>query len=212
MKSCQTNMNAVVTLLADTPALRSLSVGNNELGDAGLERLAALLPRLPGLRHLSVHWNGASHYGVSAILEAAGKLQAAGGTAALGLRELDISYNDIRAADAAQLARLLSRLHRLEALNLERTHLPKHSRLAHRCRGPADVAAAAPLARQRTCASQCVPGWQCVCWTRARVHRLSFRCVLPVERCALQCAVAIISLCLLFLQGWIRSCCTVTSA
>ena len=114
--------------LADMPALRSLSVGYNRLGVTELECLAAVLPRLSGLTHLAVHLNHASHVGVAEIVVAAEKLQAAAGAGRLGLRLLDISSCDLRAVDVAQLARLLSRLHRLEALNLTDTHLAERAR------------------------------------------------------------------------------------
>ena len=105
-------VTALLGLLADLPALRSLSLRYYRLGDDALARIARFISRLT---KLDIHGNCATHTGATAVLEAAVRAAASGGE---GLRELDISSNCVAQKHVAEVAALLRQLTTLEALNL----------------------------------------------------------------------------------------------
>lgn len=153
-------MGGVGVLLADTSALRPHSLQGNDLFDAGLQRLAAVIPRVPLLTSLDVQAVGGTDVCMFDLLKALVQLQvrAARGLDARPeapgtnrLRQLNISQNTISTQHVGELAGLLSQLQALEDLNIASAHLPAAELPAGGGAVVGGAATAAPPAVVRAC-------------------------------------------------------------
>lgn len=94
-------------VLARLPRLRVLDLEGNDLEDAGLEGVAAVLPALGALEELRFGGNRGTRRGVVAVVRAAVEVRGRGGE---GVRRLGVGPAQVGAGGAEELGRLLAQL------------------------------------------------------------------------------------------------------
>lgn len=105
----------LAALLADMPALETLDLADNGLGDGGLRAVAAVLPRLTRLTSVDIGGHTASHTGVAAVLTALLEPWPEGEAP---LRRLALAGAAVRLQCVGAFAALVQRFWRLERLDI----------------------------------------------------------------------------------------------
>jgi hypothetical protein len=102
--------DALADALGQLDALQTLTLGSNQIGDAGCEALAGALGRLPALQELRLGSNQIGDAGCASLARAFAQMPA--------LREIRLNSNQIGDAGCVSLAGALGQLGALQLLSL----------------------------------------------------------------------------------------------